>query len=452
MNNEMRNPLARAAASTAAVLAMLAAILGFVGAAPAHAASGTASVTASDAASTRYGYEKVTTRESYLTYYLRRDVQILHLDDDHMDPDGFWFAARSSFQQRGYGWIYQPYGLWCGDANMKVAFNGWMNTDMCVVDMETVGAAYPAYPSNTAACRASTGQPWKAGSAFAGDSGCVDSALDWSTNPVIKEGSREYTCAPWEPQGLDQKGAALCNQTHYAWENETPNTFWMPAPDTCTGMPADSNRGVQRDPAAYVPASGDGSCTGSALAPNCPADSIHQGCTGIDPADLVWATATAAATSTQSANATLTRSASARVLRGTVTETASRKYKGKTYSASASAKFFKEASASMTATVTSTGTGSATATMSCASTTVAKAQDCAAKKAQVEAQRLADVAAQADAASKARDAAGSKASADASAAATQTAQKASASTEKAAAVEKARKAAQAKVDKIIANL
>lgn len=211
--------------------------------------------------------------------------------------------------------------------------------------------------------------------------GFCDNFLLDATAGVQVETGQSYTCAPWEPQGLTPAGVAKCLQQRYPWESATPNAFWVPAPDTCTGMPEESNRRYM-DPNVYATSAPAPGCTGVDLAPNCPAGSTHQGCTGV-PRQMVWATETASVTvSTAVATGTVTRTARKRGVVHRVTKKVTVKRNGRSYTASRTVRLYDVATQSVTASVTlSDGTATRTSTMSCSADAIAVAQACAVNKA-----------------------------------------------------------------------
>lgn len=398
----------------------------------------------------RTGYTEVVEKEAYLRNMIAAGFQVLHVDTEHAAIDGFWFAVKSGTSSRGFEWRYQPYGIWCGGASQQVEWNGWMNTTRCGINFASAEANQPGITANTEACRASTGQPWKNGYENPITS-CGNALLDPISSGTYQEATTNYQCAPWEEQGLNPAGASKCLTQRYEWEDATPNAFWMPAPDTCTGMPENANS-APADPAAYVPAGPVQDCTGAALASNCPAGSSHQACTGV-PETVTWATGTITSTVTDGAgSATITRVAEHKAVVYEVTKTAKAKYNGKTYKAKKTVKVYGKASRGATVTVSvADGRATRTSTMSCAAGSLAAAQACADAKAGADANQAARVAAGEDAATRAGAAAAQQAAEQAAVAAERGAKDSVSRTEKKAAARKAHAQAVKAVKKAIAK-
>lgn len=418
--------IARTAATFTGVLAVLAGTLVMLGvlAAPAQAAFDPAA---------KYGYAKIQEPEAYLRHYVDGGEQILHVDTEHMTPDGFYFAIKSEFVNRGFSWRFQPWGAWCGGSAQKVEFNGWMNTHKCGVVWDKMEAEAPGATAKTATCRADTGHPWK----FASDnSGTCTNALLHPLTGIFQEDSQGFGCAPWE--------GITCANVRYAWESAPANSFWAPAPDTCTGLPADANKrpyGVNPDP--YVPAGPVPDCTGEAFAPNCDATSTHQGCTGIAP-QIVWGTASATAAVTDgTASVTASKNATHKATIFKTTQKAKDTYRGKTYKAKSTVKVYDSATRTVHATATVTdGIATRTSTMSCSAPSQAAANACATDKASAEANSSARAAAVAEAQVRATSQAAQSAAQQATTAAYQAVEGDAVSTsQKKAAVKKAKKQA-----------
>lgn len=397
----------------------------------------------------RYGYVKVIEPEAYLRSYVHSGSQILHVDTEHMDAGGFWFAQRSGISTRGFVWQYQPFGMWCGGSTQTVAWNPWMNTHTCAYDYAQAEAEYPGITARTATCRSNTGHPWKSGNIFDNDE-CSDSALTSARMP--QENGVGYTCAPWEEQGLTPSGASKCLSQRYVWESATPNSFWTPAPDACTGMPADANRRYA-NPSQYVPAGPVPDCTGEALATNCPPGDTHQACTGV-PQVVNIATETATVTITNGTGAaSSTKSATHTAIVYSVSRRVKKRYRGKTYKATRNVTLRRTATKTATANIAlSNGTATSTITGSCSAGTMMSAQTCAASKAHTTAATEALAAANAEAASRAKASAPQAALTQAVAAARAAVAAAPVtSAEKDAAIKKAKTLARKAVNKQIAK-
>lgn len=360
----------------------------------------------------KWGYAKVIEPEAYLLNYIHAGVEILHVDTEHMDADGFWFAEASNLSSRGFSWRYQPFGMWCSSTVLKVQWNPWLNTNACDVDYSLTEGEYPGYADRTAACRVSTGHPWKNGNSNAdydpANPYCGNSTLSMA-GPITRkqEPGQPAACAPWETTGMSASGVPSCSPQSYPWVNGTPNTFWTPAPDTCTGMPENANR-VYANPDSYVPAGPVRDCTGEALASNCPTGSVNQGCTGVPQPTPPAPTATATATITVAVNdgtgtASATKSATQKAVAYKATKTVKVRYAGKVYKATKTSNVYATATKTATASVTLTnGNAAHTATMSCTSTTMLTAKPCAEANARAEALTAARIAADAEATTRAQ--------------------------------------------------
>ncbi len=439
----MTPTLARIAVLCSAALATLVGTLVTIGAmaVPAQARFDT---------SQQWGYAKVVDPQAYLRHYLHYGVEVLHVDTEHMDADGFWFAERSGVSTRGFDWRYQPFGAWCTDTTLTVEWNGWLNTYTCAPDWDKADLEYPGYRTNTDACRAATGHPWKTGSLFVGGSGCANTLI--GARMLTQSPGNPATCAPWEDQGATPSGASKCLTQRYAWETGPSNSYWSPAPDTCTGLPAHATKTyVHPDP--YVPAGPVPDCTGAALAPNCTPDSNHQACTGV-PQVVHVASGTATASITDgTASATATKTAKHTATAYRVTKTAKAKYMSKVYKASRTVKIIRTATRAATVSTTvSDGTATKSITLSCSGATPAVAQSCATANAQAQATTEARSAAEADAATRAKTSAAQAATAQAWEAARQAVADAPVSkSEKKAAAKKATRAGPQAVKKQIAT-
>lgn len=398
----------------------------------------------------RTGYTKVVEKEAYLRNITAQGFEVLHVDTEHAAVDGFWFAVKSGMSPRGFEWRHQTYGVWCGGTTQQVEWNGWMNTTRCGIDFAKAESEAPGITANTQACRANTGHPWKTGFG-APNTACDDVLLSAIGSGTFQEAGTNYQCAPWEEQGLSTSGASKCLTQRYDWESTAPNSFWMPAPDTCTGMPANSNR-VYTEPAAYVPAGPVPDCTGAALANNCPVGSTHQACTGV-PETVNWATATITSTVTDgTGTATVTKVAEHTAVVYKVTRTAKATYKGKVYKAKKTVKVHGKATRGVTVTVTVTdGRGTRTSTMSCAAGSAGVAQACADAKAGAEANRAARVAANDDASARAKIPATAQAAEQAAEAAERGAESSVSKSARKAAAKKAMKQAKKAVAKAVAK-
>lgn len=323
----------------------------------------------------KWGYAKVIDPETYLRYYVHWGIQVVHVDEEHMDADGFWFAyGGADTPERDFVWQYQPFGAWCHDTALTVQWNPWLNTYQCQLDPTLAEAEWPGTATATARCRETTGHPWKQG--YWNTDYCGNQTLAASYVQQAA-GMGHSACAPWEDQGVTLSGSAKCLTQRYAWENTTPNTYWSPAPDTCTGMPPEATRrAVNPDP--YVPSGPVPDCTGEPLATNCPADSVRQACTGV-PMTFARRTADASATVTDATgSATATRSATATAITHKVTKTVKATYRGKTYKASKTVKITAQATKTATATFAiKDGTATRTASATCARLTEDLALSCA---------------------------------------------------------------------------
>ncbi|TIC82884.1 hypothetical protein [Nocardioides sp. GY 10127] len=379
----------------ALALSLLIAGLGVL-AAPATADEPSARATS--AATTQYGYLKVTSIESYLQVAIASKEQVLYVDTAHADDDGFWYAISFGLSDRDNGlmWEYQPYGMYCSGSGQEVVYNGWLNRFTCQVK----AGASSIFDAKTAACQESTGYPWKNGSIFSSDDGCYDWYLDLSYTLPKVEDSYGYECAPWEDQTLDRNGTAACLSQTYAWQDaQTSVSFWAPAPDACTGMPADtSSAGDFYDPEDYAPVTGgDGSCDGSDPTPNCTDGNTSYSCTGVMESTLPLSsvTVTRKATSTRSATRSATESATA--TRASVRVTVHGRSHGRRVSASAVVRIRKTRSAGASATASATKVARWTATTTCRRLTSEEADTCARASAVAEAsataQQKADTAA-----------------------------------------------------------
>lgn len=388
----------RSAALVAALVVALSALVMVT--APAQAATDPA----------KPGYAKVTEPEAYLFRHLSgRNTKVLHVETERTSTEGFWFAAPTSMVDRGFYWHFQPWGMWCSSPTQVVEWNGWLNSHRCAVDFDL---ADPTYGANTLACREVTGQPWKAGKT--GVSGvCTDTRLSVNTVPSV-ESPKAHVCAPWE---------RTCKE-RYTWEKNTPNSFWLPGPDACTGLPVDFAARME-DPSRYVTKQAVPDCGGADLPPNCPADSTHQGCTGVAP---TWPTPAeldardgdsdddaggeaGAFTASASAEAVVydgfarekaTVAQSHRYLVHQVTKKAQRKWKGRTFRAKKTVKVHKQVTHRVTRTAeVSDGYGYASVSVSCSAASQDEAEACAQQKAQEKADTLAFERAVSDAASRA---------------------------------------------------
>lgn len=399
----------------------------------------------------KWGYAKVIEPEAYLRYYVHYGIDVVHVDEEHMTSDGFWFAhGGADTPNRDFTWQYQPFGAWCTDTTLTVQWNPWLNTHTCMPDLALSDAEYPGFADRTATCRAATGQPWKFGSPFAGDTGCTNVAL--GARYVEQDPGTGYTCAPWEDQGLTPAGTPKCLSQRYAWETAAPNSYWSPAPDTCTGMPAEATKRYL-NPDLYAPTGPVPDCTGDTLASNCPANSAHQACTGV-PRVIHSATASSSATvGTGTATATATKTAEYKAVVYKVTKTAKATYKGKTYKAKRTVTITAKANRPATVSVTvNNGTASRAATATCTGISPAAAQSCAQARAASEAARLAHTAADEDASVRAKAQAAQDATAQATAAAQQAVKATKVSkAQKTAAAKKAIKQARKAVQRQIAK-
>lgn len=384
------------------------------------------------AATTRFGYKKVYEKADYLSAYTDYGATIYHVDTDHADPNGFWFA-REGLTPRGIQWVYQPYGMWCTGSAATVQYDPWMNTSGCAPDATLAEADSPGYTANQDACRASAGQPWKTPTQGGSTYSCTNDLLDRRAFAEVNnvEPSTAYACAPWEPQGVDAQGVPACVSTTYPWM--THPDVWYPAPDTCTSMPADSNAGgVYRNPGDYVPSTGDGTCTGNDNAPNCTPGNNAQACTSVPesapptPPTTTQFTGTTTTTATASATGSgqATRSASMKVLRGTMRAKVTKRFHGHTYTGRGTSGYYTTGTATRTASGTATVSRTATVTRTCSTATTqadadACAQNSATQDAQAQASTLAQIAAntaaQANAATTAQSQAAQAATADANA-------------------------------------
>lgn len=352
----------------------------------------------------RYGYAKVMEYEAYLPYYVNRGAEILHVPERGFSDEGFWFARRGGID-RSFTWVFQRWGKWCGSDAMKVEFNPWRNTHTCVPDMEALEVKIPGTIAATEACRESTGQPWK--TAWGNEEYCADQLVSPMGTLSIQPGGSGDICAPWEDQNVRPKGnGPKCADQHYAWENEPGNTYWAPEPDTCTGMPAFTNKnvdGVIFGPSEFVPTGPVPDCDGSDLPPNCEPDTKHQACTGVpveygpsepetpdvptpetpeEPQEFtVSETATVTVDSVSVQVGDDARVEQKRVVHK-VTKRAQRKYRGKTYRGKHTVKVTRKRAASASALVTATGSGAATATAECVAYSESAATRCALNKAQ----------------------------------------------------------------------
>lgn len=415
--SDHRSRVARVCAAVSSVLIAVTGALVVLGttATPAQAVFDT---------SQQWGYAKVTEPEAYLRQYVHKGIEIVHVDEEHMTADGFWFAyGGSRTPERDFIWQYQPFGAWCNDTTLTLQWNPWLNTHQCRPDPALTEAEYPGTAERDAACREATGQPWKRGNIFPdpnpNDPYCGNTHL--VAYYVQQDPGMGHTCAPWEDQGVTKSGSATCLSQRYSWENTTPNTYWSPAPDACTGLPAEATiRYVNPD--LYVPAGPVPGCTGAPLATNCPPESTRQACTGV-PQVILTATATVSVTVTDgTATASATKSATSTAAVHRVTKTVKQRYKGKIYKATKTVKIVRTASQSATASVTLTdGSGTASNTQSCSGRTVAAAQACAEAAARALADAQAREVAVADAATRAKAAAAKAATAQAHAAAYQSA-------------------------------
>lgn len=383
----------RTVAALAATFAVLVAVLAFPSTAQASGTSG-------------YGYAKVTDKTAYLALAAYEGIQVLYADEEHATPDGFYYAARAT--QPGDGarqmqWNYQPYGMSCRGSATKVDWNPWMNVYGCMIDPTLADQVSPGFNNKTAQCQQTTGLPWIISDGY---TGCDTLNLDTGGLHVYTDKPTGFVCAPWEDSSLNPDGSARCRTITYDWyTNPQVNSFWVPAPDTCTGMPADSSAGqVYRNPVDYAPKSGNGSCTGNAFAPNCKPGNTHRACTGVVPTAKQYATATVTSTATGqgAAEATATKARKFRALH--VVKTASKRVHHKTYTARGAANFYTKATETRTASLTvSDVQRSATVTRTCGADTTQAAQVCAQQMAADDALAVAQADADAAAAAQAQD-------------------------------------------------
>ncbi|MBM9459983.1 hypothetical protein JK386_08710 [Nocardioides sp. zg-536] len=420
-----RSPLGRLAAMALAVLGLLAAIVTVLGVntAPAAASTSVEGPYGPLPDPSLPGYLKVTEKEEYLTFHAARGREILFVDTEHADADGFWFAYRiTTSAARNFDWVYQPYGMYCASDWSDVTWNGWMNTYWCTPNAERVEAKFPGFNANAEACRAATGYPWKSASGGGSDYYCTNARLETAANALTQFQGDMFTCAPWERQ------AGACKAV-YPWASKPgyPAGHWIAQPDTCTNMPAHANQpGMMLDPDLYAPKTGgDGTCTGADPAPNCvgaPDDiaTTHRACTGVapePPKGQYTATATRTATRTATASASATSTGTKTLTRWTKKVTVKRKAKGKTYKSSATAKVKVARSATVSAKNTATATATRTITRTCKGETRDAATACASRAAEQDAEQAAYDAASASAFNdalgraqvQARDGAGAKA-------------------------------------------
>jgi hypothetical protein len=377
--------------------------------------------TASSASATdasQYGYSQVTMKEAYLRKFASTGV--MTVDTAHETSGGFWLALHSPDTARGFAWYFQSYGMWCSSSGQKVALNPWMNTYWCMTNPDAPEIQSSASATNTANCQASTGYPWKKGTIYASNTGCLDNNLSWARNTLVQP---ELTmpsggCAPWE--------VADCTAVTYPWSSGPANTYWMPSPDACTQMPADANKHVPSyDPQYYAPATGgDGSCDGSTPAPNCttatvssdacqatapvvapaPSDTTvreDSGTTTSSPDQTFSATATATASASVTSTRSATVSVEREVVRYRVTRSATYKYHGRKYRGYGTGYVVKSAVRGATRSSNATATATATETSSCTGASQDEAQACADRKAAELAQQHAQASAGSSASSKA---------------------------------------------------
>lgn len=361
-------------------------------------------------------YVRVGDPAPYLNYWQALAGDVLHVDTAHASAEGFWYAAAGSASdrpgERNFRWIYQPYGIKCSGTAAEVVYNPWTNFYSCLLNVETAQAMDPAsqWTTHTPACRAE--RPWSAGWAIPNGSECFNDALWWTASSAQFAPNHEYYCAPWE---TDQYGHACMNEGRYTWEKKAEAAWFNPAPDACTGAPAN----LQTLPAGYGShqvTTVDPSCDGSAPAPNCtPAQANHVACGGPVPFGLKtgWpehststggetggetggtgTSVTIVATMTATGQAhtameTSTRTAKAKAARGYATATKVRYYQGRKFVGTARAKIVVSRTATATRTSEVTQNASpATATRSCTRDTEEEARTCAEQAALAQAEHI----------------------------------------------------------------
>lgn len=301
-------------------------VLGVVGAAPAQAAGQAAGSaqqwTPMDPVPTGPGWTRITDRESLMDLQRAAGITVLHVDTEHADADGFWFAIAGAANPalRPMRWIYQPYAAKCTDPETQVTWNGWKNQFECQYPDAVWEHQRPGSAAHDAACVSATGRPWSLAEPDSlmnagdgtyimtwpdqmSDTTCTNANLAPGTGANLAPGtglypaSQEYPCAPWEDLSLNAQGTHVCDLSspgpwlrrtdggsgpNGTWVSTPEPRTWEPAPDSCTGAPSWANDLTRRyhpdaDPNLGRPGV---SCDGAALPPNCAAQPATPG----DPA------------------------------------------------------------------------------------------------------------------------------------------------------------------------
>ncbi|MFC6152410.1 hypothetical protein [Nocardioides yefusunii] len=256
--------------------------------------------------------------------------RVIHVDTEHADDTGFWYARETlrpqhDYKPRDFQWFYQTWGTTCATPNNFPLFSPWMNTWQCMNAPEHVATFEGADSARLACASRVAAEPWLLlelrtidGRLQANCSGRNSLSAHTSMNHglVPATAAEVMECAPWEAVG--------CRDKQYAWskvKKDVVAELWRPAPDTCTGLPADANR--HKSTVANLEAPADPACTGEELASNCPVGSVHAACTvngareqgSENPAygwviaeKLIYATDEVTKTATASSTQTRTRS------------------------------------------------------------------------------------------------------------------------------------------------